>query len=118
MRWIAVVVDDSAGRWLLRRVTEGPILRGLWLPPFAEPDPSLPLEKQVSRMLPFEADGALEVFGVIRHSITHRRIEVTPVRVRAGDPRELPGGWSWSDPESPNLPTSSLLDKLVRSIRA
>ena len=118
LRWIAVIVNDTAGRWLLRRVTEGPILRGLWLPPFAEPDPSLGLEEQVFGMLPFTADGAVEVCSAVRHSITHRRIEVTPVRVRAGDQRELPVGWSWSDPGAPNLPTSSLLDKLVRSIRA
>jgi len=36
LRWVAACCVDREGAWLLRRIDEGPILRGLWLPPLAE----------------------------------------------------------------------------------
>ncbi|MEX1309990.1 MAG: A/G-specific adenine glycosylase [Candidatus Sulfomarinibacteraceae bacterium] len=112
LRWLAVIVEDRAGRWLLREVTEGPILRGLWLPPFAEIDTREPISEQVRRLLPFRSTAAIESAKPIKHSITHRRIEIRPVRVRVDPPAVVPVRWSWVDPESPKLPTSSLLGKL------
>ncbi len=35
LRWVAACIVGTDGRWLVRRVDDGPILRGLWLPPLA-----------------------------------------------------------------------------------
>jgi A/G-specific adenine glycosylase len=118
LQWLAVIAEDPNGRWLLRRVTDGPILRGLWLPPFAEIDASRPVEEQVLEQLPFATFEPAVFSKPIKHSITHRRIEVTPARVFVDLPVEVPVGWSWADPATPNLPTSSLLGKLLRSVRS
>ncbi len=115
VRWLAVAIEDPAGRWLLRQITEGPILRGLWLPPFAEIDAQRSLEDQVRRLLPFHSTAFIEFSGPIKHSITHRRIEVSPARIILGDTRKAPRGWKWVDPDTPNVPTSSLLAKMPAS---
>ncbi len=39
LSWAAACCVDAEGRWLVRQVCEGPILRGLWLPPIAELEP-------------------------------------------------------------------------------
>ena len=113
VHWLAVVIEDSDGRWMLRRVDEGPILKGLWLPPFKEIDPNRGLEEQARGLAPFGVESPMEFFEPIKHSITHRRIEVTLGRTRVDHPVRVPDGWSWADPEKPNLPTSSLLAKLL-----
>ncbi|HSN54398.1 MAG TPA: hypothetical protein VLT32_06980, partial [Candidatus Sulfomarinibacteraceae bacterium] len=105
------------GRWLLRRVAEGPILRGLWLPPFAERDPALPQDEQARQLVPIEAVAPAEVLPPVRHAITYRRISVVPVRLAVDGASPAAAGWSWADPASPKLPTSSLLAKLLRSVR-
>ena len=116
VRWLAVIVQDRKGRWLLRKVIEGPILRGLWLPPFTEIDGTRSLDQQVSKLLPFDEVTTVESWKPIKHSITHRRIEVTPVRAAVDLTVDVPDGWSWADPATPNLPTSSLLGKLFKSV--
>jgi len=116
VHWLAVIIEDPDRRWLLRRVGAGPILKGLWLPPFTEIAPSRALEDQARKLAPFEIESPLEFLEPIMHSITHRRIEVTPVRVRVGRIVGAADGWSWADPARPNLPTSSLLGKLLKSI--
>lgn len=116
VHWLAVIIEDPDGRWMLRRVDEGPILKGLWLPPFSEIDSNRPLEEQVCELLPFEASSPIELSRPVRHSITHRRIEVTPARICIGHTVGVPKGWSWVDPADPKLPTSSLLAKLLSSV--
>jgi adenine-specific DNA glycosylase len=116
LRWLAVIAEDPAGRWLLHRVDSGPILRGLWLPPLVEINPSSEFDAHAADLLPFPIDQPLERLESTRHSITHRRIVVVPVRVVVEDPPELSDGWRWVDPLSPGLPTSSLLGKLVRAV--
>lgn len=118
LRWIAAIAQAPNGRWLLKRVEEGPILRGLWLPPFGELDATVPIEDQVGGLLPFEVMSAREIFNPVKHSITHRRIEVTPVRVAVERAIKPSGEWKWVDPSAPNLPTSSLLGKLVAAVRS
>ena len=56
---------------------------------------------------------ALDPDGQVRHSITHRRISVTPVRIDVvrADAAGIDG--RWADPADGDLPTSSLLEKLV-----
>lgn len=115
LRWLTVIAERSDGRWLLHEVTTGPILRGLWLPPFAEVDSRRSLTAQVSALLPFNVDAPAKFFDPIKHSITYRRIRVTPVRVLTEARVRLPDGWRWVHPASPGLPTSSLLNKLARS---
>ena len=115
VHWLAVIIEDPDGRWLLREVTDGPILRGLWLPPFAEIDADRSLEDQVRELAVLDIESPLEFSETIKHSITHRKIEVTPARVRIPLTERVPDGWSWVDPATPNLPTSSLLAKLLRS---
>ena len=115
LRWLAVVIEDSASRWLLRQVTDGPILRGLWLPPFAEIGGPLSLDGQVRRLVPFRTTTPIEFTNPIRHSITHRRIEVSVARVILEVGRKAPEGWRWVDPDEPTVPTSSLLAKIFAS---
>jgi A/G-specific adenine glycosylase len=112
VRWLAVVVEDPEGRWMLRRVSEGPILRGLWLPPFAERDDRRSLGDQVRALVPIPSGAVIERGTPILHSITHRRIEISPVKIRVDTPSSDPDGCLWADPESPELPTSSLLAKV------
>lgn len=114
--WLAVIIEDPNGRWLLRQITEGPILRGLWLPPVVVIDPRRHPEDQVLEALPFDLTPVVEFSKPIKHSITHRRIEVTPARVVI-EPREgVAEGWSWAHPTKPDLPTSSILGKLLASV--
>ncbi len=116
LRWLAAVAEDRDGRWLLRQVDDGPILRGLWLPPFSEIEAANEIERQGAGLLPFAIDRPWKRFDAVRHSITHRRIEVVPVRVVLDVPPAVSGQWRWADPRSPGLPTSSLLGKLVRAV--
>jgi len=53
---------------------------------------------------------------VVRHNITHRKIDVIPCRfeVEAFDPPS--DAWRWVDPGNPGVPTSSLLEKLVVAV--
>jgi A/G-specific adenine glycosylase len=118
VHWLAVIIEDPDGRWLLCRVDQGSILKGLWLPPFSEIDPNRALEEQARGLAPFGVESPMEVFEPIKHSITHRRIEVTPRRARIDHSVSAPDGWSWADPAKPNLPTSSLLAKLLKSVCA
>jgi A/G-specific adenine glycosylase len=118
LQWVAAIAGTPDGRWLLRRVTEGPILRGLWLPPFADFDASRSAEPQAVGLLPVVISGPGVVSAPVRHSITHRRIDVVPVRVPVSEQHDIAGDWSWVDPRDPGLPTSSLLGKLVASCRS
>ena len=117
LEWLAAVAEADDGRWLLRRVTDGPILRGLWLPPFAERDESKSPALQARELIPVRDLAGFEVAAPIGHAITHRRISVTAVRVALGHRPDLPSGWSFADPEAPGLPTSSLLGKLLTHLR-
>ena len=51
--WVAACAIDCNGDWLLRRIDDSPILRGLWLPPLAEledgADPVVEARRLVSR---------------------------------------------------------------------
>ena len=96
-------------------MSDGPILRGLWLPPIDEIDGAGRLGSQAAGLLPFDVTGPVERLEPVRHSITHRRIEVTPVRIVVEGAPAVSEGWRWADPRSPGLPTSSLLAKLVRA---
>ncbi len=113
LTWVAACCVDRTGRWLLRRVDEGPILRGLWLPPLAElVDGESPADR-ARTLVPLPLAAPPMQLEAVRHAITHRRIQVLPVllRVAAGQGRV---GGRWVDPDDLRLPTSSLLEKLLK----
>jgi len=117
LRWVAACAVNSERGWLLRRVDDGPILRGLWLPPLAEivdgADPVLIAE----RLLPDCVTLAQESMPPVRHNITHRKIDVLPVRFEIDGLDPPSDEWRWANPEDPGVPTSSLLAKLTRAIK-
>lgn len=114
LRWVAACCVDEAGRWLVRRVDEGPILEGLWLPPMASLAPGEDAVEVARRLVPGANDPSPRVLDEVLHSITHRRIQVVPVRlsVAGGGFRELKG--RWVDPGDSGLPTSSIFGKLIQ----
>ena len=114
LSWVAACCVDASGHWLVRQVSEGPILRGLWLPPIAELEPREAPEAAARRLVPGELLGPPLRLPAVRHSITHRRITVHPVRLDLEDGAAATAAGRWVDPESPSTPTSSLFSKLLR----
>jgi A/G-specific adenine glycosylase len=116
LRWVAACIVGDADRWLVRRVDDGPILRGLWLPPIAVlEDDADPIEV-AARVAQLRPGTASSTGSAVRHNITHRRIDVIPCcfEVREFDPPS--DTWRWVDPREPGVPTSSLLAKLVDAL--
>ena len=118
LRWVAACFVGKDGRWLLRRVQEGPILSGLWLPPLADLEAEADPVRVALGLAPKGLKGeAGVVFGAVRHHITHRRIEVIPVLVPAMH-ADLPAAvWQWSCPGEVLGGTSSLMEKLHKVIK-
>jgi A/G-specific adenine glycosylase len=115
LRWVAACIVDGDGRWLVKRIDEGPILRGLWLPPISALEDGADPLPAASGLVP---DGAVPMPTAcrdVRHNITHRKIEVVACRFEL-DNGDQPAGWRWVDPENPAVPTSSLLQKLVDAV--
>jgi len=109
--WVTAVVVDGSGRWLLRRIDTGSLLRGLWLPPLdmeAEPGD---VGRRAAALVPFPVKNGVEL-APVRHAITHRRIEVRPVLFAGGGEASDGDRWRWEDPSAATVATSSLLDKL------
>ena len=113
--WTAVCCVDPEGRWLLRRVLDGPVLRGLWLPPLVDGDLSDDLQRAVQAAGLRAAPARVRSAGAVRHGITHRRITVHVVALEVAEGEEGEG-WSWVDPCGTGVPTSSLLAKLVAAV--
>jgi A/G-specific adenine glycosylase len=112
--WVAACCVDAAGRWLVRQVTEGPILRGLWLPPIAALEPEASPEEVARCLVPGRLSAPPQALASVRHSITHRRITVQPVRLALSSTRAASLVGRWVDPASPTVPTSSLFSKLIK----
>lgn len=117
-RWVAVWLEQEDGGVLLAQA-RGPLLDGLWLPPFRVLDPG-----QDAPALAVELAAqcglttALRPAQVVSHAITHRAITIEPfVGCAPARAAELPSDRCWADPHHPNLPTSSLLAKLARVCR-
>lgn len=114
--WVAACCIDTEGSWLLCRIDDGPILRGLWLPPLAELAEGSDPVAEARLMLPERGDPPATACPPVRHNITHRKIDVLPVRFTVKRFEPSSGAWCWADPHNPNLPTSSLLAKLVNAL--
>jgi A/G-specific adenine glycosylase len=113
LRWVAACCIDPTNRWLVRRVDRGPILRGLWLPPIAELGDGDDARQRALELVAGAPVASSEVLPDLRHSITHRRIRVTPVRLRVDSGSEGDLEERWIRPGEPSVPTSSLLNKLI-----
>ncbi len=117
LRWVAACFVEADGRWLLRRIQEGPILRGLWLPPLADLRNDLDPVSCVVDLAPEGLEpGRGVALGPVRHHITHRRIEVIPVRIPVKAMELSAAVWQWSRPSEVQGGTSSLLNKLFNII--
>lgn len=115
-RWVAVWLERPDRTVLLHRVDEGPLLLGLWLPPFAElADGEEPVATAHSLARAAGWPVPLAPAPAVRHAITHRDILVLPFAGSAGRTRisEEREGWSWQDPDNPSVPSSTMLAKLA-----
>lgn len=115
LRWVAACCIDEAGRWLVRRVDEGPILRGLWLPPMAPLAPDEDGADVAQRLVAGSHTTSVRILDQVLHSITHRRICVVPVRLSVSGRGTGGQEGRWIDPENSALPTSSLFGKLIKT---
>jgi hypothetical protein len=87
---------------------------GLWLPPIGVVEPGESPEEVARRLVPDRLVEPPALLSAVRHSITHRRITVRPVRLRLAADAEASASGSWIDPESDAIATSSLLGKIRR----
>lgn len=117
--WVVVWAQQGDGRVLLRRVESGPILRGLWLPPFHQLQATEDGATVAASLVGELGLGvlALRPGPAVSHSITHRAIKAWPfvADVPAGTAEALPN-LVWRCPEDSGVPTSSLLVKLARAL--
>ena len=113
--WVAVWLVRPDGRVLLRRVRDGGMLAGLWLPLLAALAPTDdPHAVALALARSYGVLGGVAAAATVRHAITHHRIVVMPFT--AGWPtgvREVDPEVVFRDPARPGLPTSSLLRKLL-----
>ena len=116
LRWVAACIVGTDGRWLVTRIDEGPILRGLWLPPIAALEDGADPVQAAGGLAPSRPVTAPSLRPAVRHNITHRKIDVIPCRfdVQSIDPPS--DAWRWVDPDDPGVPTSSLFEKLVTAV--
>jgi len=116
LRWVAACIVDTDGKWLVRRIDEGPILRGLWLPPLMELEDGADPVHEAAQLLPDGVISRGRSGAVVRHNITHRNIDVILVRFETAH-IDLPSdAWRRVDPKDPGIPTSSLLAKLADAL--
>jgi A/G-specific adenine glycosylase len=112
LRWVAACCIDPRGRWLVRRIEDGPILNGLWLPPIGSISDGQNPVAAARELVAMPAETVPEVLAEVEHAITHRRIRVTPVRWRLAHSLQSAGVDRWIEPESVSIGTSSLFHKL------
>jgi A/G-specific adenine glycosylase len=113
LRWVAACVVADDARWLVQRIDQGPILRGLWLPPLAALEGDGEPVQHATSLVASEWASDPELGAPVRHTITYRKIDVVPVFFKAAVSQPLGDGRLWVDPGDPGLPTSSLFRKLV-----
>ncbi len=111
----AVVIFERGGRVLVTR-REGALLHGLYEPPgvdlSGEEQSAAPRLRAMLRLLGVRA--RLKDTGVrVKHTITHRRIEVQVWRGSLLAPTPRPNGWRWADPQSREFALTALTRKLA-----
>lgn len=119
IRWVAACFVGADGRWLLRKVEDGPILRGLWLPPFADlQEGADPVDSAIGLAPEGLKTQRGRVVDPVRHHITHRRIEVIPVLIPTMGVGSFAAMWQWARLGEVVGGTSSLFEKLHKSIKS
>jgi len=109
----------DARRWLIARRPEHGLLGGLWEFPLLAADPGTPPETTLRETFGIAVTEGRAV-GTVTHVFTHIRLTAvlftgqvqSEVRTASGDYR----AWRWVDMaalDSPDLPTSTLMTKLV-----
>ena len=114
--WAVLWLERPDGSVLLRRVDHGPLLEGLWLPPFVVvPDAGSAAEAARALARENGLDLSLTPAGTLKHSITHRDIRLLPFVGIAPGARvgEAADGASWQDPLAPTVGVSTLVAKLA-----
>ena len=114
--WVAACVIDTDGKWLVTRIDEGPILRGLWLPHLAVLEDGADPIKVAAKAAQLGLVRASSTGPSVRHNITHRKIDVIPCRIEVQAFNPPSDAWRWVDPDDPGVPTSSLFEKLVAAV--
>ncbi len=74
------------------------------------------LEREASELVPIGVMSSPKLGNAVRHNITHRKIDVVPVRFEAARCELSSDAWCWIDPRDPGVPTSSLFQKLVDAV--
>jgi hypothetical protein len=87
----------------------------LWLPPLAEIEGGADPVSAAVNLLPTGMASFPRPGRTVRHNITHRKIDVMPVRFDPPCVDPPSDDWRWVDPTAPKVPTSSLLKKLITS---
>jgi len=124
-----VAVVEHEGRWLLFRRGEGEeLLAGFWELPWTgvEGYPDAPASEEASpaEILARRYGGCWrlgERLGLVRHGITHRAFELEIYRAEVEGARAVAEGpearWAGEN-ELARLPTSSMVEKVLRKVRA
>ena len=86
------------------------------MPPLVELEEGADPVQAAARVVPFGAASSPTLGPAVRHHITHRKIDVIPVRFDPARVDPPSDAWRWVDPKSPGVPTSSLLAKLVEAV--
>jgi A/G-specific adenine glycosylase len=118
LRWVALWLVRADGAVLLRPVPDGALLAGLWLPPLAAVAAGTEVRDAAAALASANGfAGSLGGAAIVRHAITHHRIEVVPfVGAWPGTlVRETESDRCFRSPAAPGLPTSSLLGKLAKA---
>ena len=115
----AVALIERRGRILVARL-EGPLLEGMWEPPGADLAPGRPARRALAAGLAGHGLSArfTPTGRTIRHTITHRDIEVEVWQARLTGPVPRARGVRFVKPEAPGVPLTALARKLAALRRA
>jgi A/G-specific adenine glycosylase len=115
-RQVCVVATSGSRILLFRRPDDSELLAGIWEIPWVRADPSAPAERRLEET--YGGRWSLgQKLGRVRHSITHRALEVEVVLGAVDASSSLSEGREagWFTPgEIARLPSSSLVGKILR----
>jgi A/G-specific adenine glycosylase len=115
----AVALIERRGRMLVVRL-EGPLLEGMWEPPGVHLAPGRSARRALAAGLAgLGLSARLSPTGrTLRHTITHRDIEVEVWNARLAGPAPRVRRLRFVDPGAPAVPLTALARKLAASRRA
>jgi len=114
--WVAACLLGPEGL-LVENNPDAPILKGLWMPPLAQLDRDESPVDRAQILLPWRA-GKGKVLPPVRHSITFRRMLITPVLFDAVESPPISGNRRrWAGYGHNEVESSTLLRKILQAIR-